>query len=212
MKNQASVSSTMKTAKTEQKIMAAAIKVFQDKGYAGTRTRDIAEEAGINLALLNYYFRSKEKLFEIIMLQSMGDFMQIMTAVINNEKTTLEQKIGDIIEAYHELLYDKPGIPIFILSELRQGNHTIFLKATGLKKIYQHSVFAKQYEAAIAKKKYTSRPMIWMIMNLMSMTIFPFIASPLLQMIGDMNQKEYRAFLKTRKPLVVKWVLQTMKS
>lgn len=49
---------------TEEKILKAATKVFTEKGYAGTRTRDIAEEAGINLALLNYYFRSKEKLLK----------------------------------------------------------------------------------------------------------------------------------------------------
>jgi AcrR family transcriptional regulator len=52
---------------TEAKIKAAARVVFHKKGFAATRTRDIAEEAGINLALLNYYFRSKEKLFDIIM-------------------------------------------------------------------------------------------------------------------------------------------------
>ena len=59
---------------TEQKIKEAAKKVFQQKGFAGTRTRDIAEEAGINLALLNYYFRSKKKLYEIIMLESLREF------------------------------------------------------------------------------------------------------------------------------------------
>lgn len=78
---------------SEQKIIAAAFQVFQSKGYAATRTRDIAEAAGINLALLNYYFRSKEKLFEIILLQSMADFMGIMTTVINDEQTTLEKKV-----------------------------------------------------------------------------------------------------------------------
>ena len=52
---------------TEDKILSAASKVFTEKGFAGTRTRDIAEEAGINLALLNYYFRSKEKLFQQVM-------------------------------------------------------------------------------------------------------------------------------------------------
>ena len=56
---------------TEEKIKIAARSVFHKKGYAATRTRDIAEEAGINLALLNYYFRSKEKLIDIIMTETM---------------------------------------------------------------------------------------------------------------------------------------------
>ena len=59
---------------TEEKIKEAAKKVFLKKGYAATRTRDIAEEAGINLALLNYYFRSKEKLFDLIMLEKLEKF------------------------------------------------------------------------------------------------------------------------------------------
>ncbi len=56
-------------ASTEEKIKEAARRVFTQKGYAATRTRDIAEESGLNLALINYYFRSKEKLFDIIMLE-----------------------------------------------------------------------------------------------------------------------------------------------
>ena len=59
----------VKDISTEEKIRAAARKIFTQKGFAATRTRDIAEEAGINLALLNYYFRSKEKLFEQIMIE-----------------------------------------------------------------------------------------------------------------------------------------------
>ena len=58
-----------KNPSTEEKIKEAARRVFTKKGYAATRTRDIAEESGYNLALINYYFRSKEKLFDIVMLE-----------------------------------------------------------------------------------------------------------------------------------------------
>ena len=61
---------------TEERIKAAARKVFHQKGFAGTRTRDIAEEAGINHAMLNYYFRSKEKLFEMVMMETMAQFFK----------------------------------------------------------------------------------------------------------------------------------------
>lgn len=77
---------------TEEKIKIAARTVFHKKGFAATRTRDIAEEAGINLALLNYYFRSKEKLFNIIMLETVFGFMQNMVMMLNDEKTTLEKR------------------------------------------------------------------------------------------------------------------------
>ena len=88
---------------TEEKIKEAAKKVFLKKGYAATRTRDIAEEAGINLALLNYYFRSKEKLFDLIMLEKLEKFFGTIAPVLNNVNTTLEQKITLFSNNYTDL-------------------------------------------------------------------------------------------------------------
>ena len=104
---------------TEEKIKNAARIIFHSKGYAATRTRDIADEAGINLALLNYYFRSKEKLFDMIMLESLQGFRQSLAGVFNNEKTSLENKIETLVSNYIDLLIDQPDIPLFVLSELR---------------------------------------------------------------------------------------------
>ncbi|HLZ87627.1 MAG TPA: TetR family transcriptional regulator, partial [Puia sp.] len=70
----------VKEASTEEKIMEAARKLFTQRGFAATRTRDIAEEAGINLALLNYYFRSKQKLFDIVMMENFRRFLGGMSA------------------------------------------------------------------------------------------------------------------------------------
>ena len=108
-------------ATTEEKIKATARLVFHKKGYAATRTRDIAEEAGINLALLNYYFRSKEKLFEIIMFETLFGFMQNMIMVLSDEKSSLEKKVKLFVSNYIDLIIKDPNIPIFMLSEIR--NH-----------------------------------------------------------------------------------------
>src|SRR5215217_870837 len=104
---------------TEQKIKEAAVVVFTKKGYVASRTRDIAEEAGINLALLNYYFRSKEKLFDIVMKENMMQLLAAMKNVLNNEKQSLEEKVTNIIENYVDLLLANPDLPIFILGEIR---------------------------------------------------------------------------------------------
>src|ERR1700733_13708884 len=86
-----------KNASTEEKIKAAARKVFTQKGYAATRTRDIAEESGLNLALINYYFRSKEKLFDIIMVENMQLFVHSVIDLLNDTKTTLQEKIKVLV-------------------------------------------------------------------------------------------------------------------
>ena len=89
---------------TEEKILISASKVFTEKGFSGTRTRDIAEEAGINLALLNYYFRSKEKLFEQVMKVKIVLLFGKIIPIITSEKTNLEEKIDLVSEKYFEIL------------------------------------------------------------------------------------------------------------
>ena len=106
---------------TEQKIKEAARKVFTRKGYAATRTRDIAEEAGINLALLNYYFRSKQKLFEQIMFEKVQQLFGLIAPVLNDASTTLEFKVEQIVTLYIDMIKANPDLPLFVLSEIR--NH-----------------------------------------------------------------------------------------
>src|ERR1700736_6685770 len=83
---------------TEEKIKEAARKLFTQKGFAATRTRDIAEEAGINLALLNYYFRSKQKLFDLIMMENFRQFLQGVTVHFRDEHMTMVERVERIVE------------------------------------------------------------------------------------------------------------------
>ncbi|MBK9329529.1 MAG: helix-turn-helix transcriptional regulator [Sphingobacteriales bacterium] len=102
---------------TEAKIKAAAKKLFTQKGLAATRTRDIAQEAGINLALLNYYFRSKDKLFEIVMRENVLLFLSgMLESMQHSEHLNLEQKLELLIDRYIDMLIANPDLPFFILS------------------------------------------------------------------------------------------------
>src|SRR6476469_9146830 len=113
---------------TELKIKIAARNVFHKKGFAAARTRDIAEEANINLALLNYYFRSKEKLFQLIMIETLDEFNQAMSEVINDETTTLEKKIQLVSGKYIDIIIAEPEIPVFIMNEIRSHGAEILEK------------------------------------------------------------------------------------
>lgn len=122
-----------KDSTTEEKIKTAAKIVFYKKGFTATRTRDIAEEAGLNLALLNYYFRSKAKLFEIIMTETFAGFVGSMKVILDDEKTSLEEKVAIIAERYIDFIGAEPEIPTFILTEIR-NNPEGLLKGCQLKK------------------------------------------------------------------------------
>jgi AcrR family transcriptional regulator len=196
---------------TEEKIKNAARTVFHKKGFAATRTRDIAEEAGINLALLNYYFRSKEKLFDIIMLESMQGFFKMVKDVFNNDKTTLDNKIELVVTNYIDLLIENPDIPMFILSEIRQHPGELIAKM-GLKEIVMQSYFMKQFQQATKDGKIVPIHPLHFIMNIMGMTVFPFVGSPLIKGIGNLSEKAFNEMMTERKTLIPKWIKATLKA
>lgn len=190
---------------TEEKIKNAARRIFQQKGYAGTRTRDIAEEAGINLALLNYYFRSKERLFDLIMTESLQEFFQSLRSVFDDPTTDFDEKIRRIVENYIDKLTANPNLPIFILSELRSHPEEL-IKKTDVKKAFLNSVFIQQLEDEIEAKRVKPIKSLHFIMNMLGMTVFPFIASPMIKGMGNIDQTEFENLMQERKTLIPVWI------
>lgn len=195
---------------TEEKIKNAASIVFHKKGFSATRTRDIADEAGINLALLNYYFRSKEKLFDIIMLESMQGFFKSLKEVLDNSETSLENKIETLVNNYIDLLTANPDIPLFLLNELRMNPDKLISKM-GMKEILMKSYFIKQFQQGIKKGEIAFVNPLHFMMNLVSMTVFPFIASPVLKGLGDLSDKNFDDLMAQRKLLIPKWIEAMLK-
>src|ERR1700712_7216 len=96
----------VKNTSTEEKIKEAARRVFTRKGYDATRTRDIAEESGYNLALINYYFRSKEKLFDLIMVEHLQFFIHSIKGILDDRETTLKEKVRILVGHYIDMLIE----------------------------------------------------------------------------------------------------------
>ena len=195
---------------TEEKIKAAAYKLFTQKGYAGTRTRDIAEEAGINLALLNYYFRSKEKLFDLIMADNMKQFMFGIFAIANDEKTGYEDKITLIVNAYIDMLTVQPDMPIFVLSEIRYDPSGLVEKMK-LDSAVMHSHLIKQLKQAIETGEIEPVNPLHILMNILGLTIFPFIGSPVLKKIGGMTDDQFTEMMQERKKMIPVWIKEILK-
>ncbi len=199
---------TMKKTKdisTEERIKAAARKVFHQKGFAGTRTRDIAEEAGINHAMLNYYFRSKEKLFEMVMMETMAQFFKGVNLMLNDESTSLDEKIDLIVSNYVDLLLKEPELPTFILNEVRP-NPQAFVEQNPIKEALTHSVLTRQYAEAVARGEITEPNLMQAILNVIGLVIFPFIAKPILTSIINIPEEQYKALMLQRKTLIPQWI------
>lgn len=190
---------------TENRIKEAARKVFHSKGYAGTRTRDIAEEAGINLALLNYYFKSKENLFEVIMFETTFQFMSQMALIFNDETSSLEQKVERMCARYLDLLLQEPDMPLFIMSELRQ-NASGFFEKLPVAHLVANSVLVRQYQVAFDEGRVSEPNVLHFLVNLMGLVVFPFVASPMVKAIGGLNEKQFESFATDRRDLIPVWI------
>ncbi|WP_234111648.1 TetR/AcrR family transcriptional regulator [Chryseobacterium sp. R2A-55] len=191
---------------TEDKILLAASKVFTEKGFSGTRTRDIADEAGINLALLNYYFRSKAKLFDQVMKVKIVLLFGQILPIITNENTTLDEKIDLASQKYFEILSKNPNLPLFVISEIQKKNSDV-KSLLPIEKILKNSVIIKQ----IKERKPDINP-FHLLFNFLGMTIFPFVARPIISGFDLMNDQDFQAFVRDRKTLIPVWMKSMLSS
>lgn len=190
---------------TESIIKEAARKVFHQKGYAATRTRDIAEEAGLNLALLNYYFKSKEKLFEIITFETLFNFMNTLGIVFHDENSSFEEKIEALATRYIDFLSNEPDIPLFIISAVR-NNPENFANKIPIKNMVLQSVFYKQFLEKSERNEITDTNPLQLLLNLMGFIIFPFIAKPIFENVTGTKEKQFQDMMNERKALIPLWV------
>jgi len=182
---------------TEERIKNAARTVFMKKGFAATRTRDIAEEAGMNLALLNYYFRSKEKLFHLVMEEKFLQFFGIVVKILNNERTSIKEKVEQVAHDYIELLMLHPELPLFVMGEIR-NNPELF--GNQVKHDVFNSYFAKQLKEVRPDINF-----LHFLINLVGMAVFPFIAKPVLTTAAGLNEVEFKKIMEERKKMIPKW-------
>ena len=193
---------------TEEKIKQAARKLFTEKGFDAVKTRDIAEEAGINQALLNYYFRSKEKLFDIIMVENFEQFVQQLIPILVNEDLSLDEILVQVTGSYIDMLKYNPDLPFFIMNEMRSDSTKLLQvreKMAGVK-----TAFIKRIEENYTKKKLSQAALGHMMMNFMGLIIFPFVAQPIMIKVNKFTKKEFGELMEERKKLVPIWLKAIM--
>ncbi|SMB99377.1 transcriptional regulator, TetR family [Hymenobacter roseosalivarius DSM 11622] len=183
---------------TEQKIKEAARKVFMEKGFDGTTTRDIAEVAGINQALTNYYFRSKEKLFRLIFEDVHREFFQQIYAIMA-QPIDLRDKLPLLVEAHFSLFAANPDLPLFLLSELRR--HPDLL--TPPSKDRPVFFFLRQMQQAIDEGQIRPVPPLHVLQLLMANIQFLHLSRPITMEIAAFDQAAHEEFTRRHKDIVI---------
>lgn len=187
---------------TRDKIIIAAKELFTERGYNATKSRDIANLAGINLALLNYHFKSKENLYKIIVYDSFVQILGNLEPILSDEKISLIEKIEILAKQYTALLIDNENLPFFVLREL-QKNADIFKDIMQSMRLKTENVFTKQL-----LELGSEQTAIDIIFNTISLVIMPFITKQLFISSGLISEDEFVPYMKQRQEKIPYWIMQ----
>jgi len=195
----------------EVTILNAARTIFLKKGYDGARMQEIADEAGINKALLHYYFRSKDKLFAAIFDEAFHQFLPRIAGYFQAD-IPLFEKIEKITGLYISMLKQNPYIPMFILHEVQNNPDLIVDKLQNQGGI-DPQLINKQIQKEV--KDGTIRPVDFrqVMVSVISMCIFPFAAKPMLiKLLFNNDENAWDIFIEERKKFIPELIKESLKA
>ncbi|WP_372775142.1 TetR/AcrR family transcriptional regulator [Mangrovibacterium sp.] len=193
---------------TEEKIIEAATDVFVQKGMDGARMQEIADRAGINKALLHYYFRSKEKLFDAIFTKLIGIAFPRIGQILQSE-LVITAKVEQVIDVYIDLLLKHPFLPAFIIKEINR-DASLFFSFIERKGFSPDSIFEMLNEAMEQGVIRRMRPE-HLVLNVIGLCVFPFAVRPMVrQVVFHGDDPGMQQFLVERKDEVKQFVLKAI--
>ncbi|HOY32606.1 MAG TPA: TetR/AcrR family transcriptional regulator [Bacteroidales bacterium] len=194
---------------TQQIIFEAAKKVFIERGFDGARMQQIADEAGINKALLHYYYRSKDRLFDAIFADAFIRFLPNISDIMMSDDP-FEIKIKLFVRHYIDLLIDNPHLPVFVMHEIQRKPEMIIkiIRRSGI----NPAVAAGKLQQEIDEGKIRPIPLQHLIINMIGLCVFPFIGRPILEgFVFTGNKEAYDRFLEDRKTMVADFIINSIR-
>ena len=201
---------------TEQRILDAARRVFVRHGTAGARMQEIAAEAGVNQALLHYYFRSKSRLAEAVFREAAGRLMPAVAALLGSD-APIESKIERFVHLYIDTVRQAPFLPGYVLAELHHHPERLaalqsaaVVKPAQLVGTILDRLRAQLEEGAAAGTMRRIAPEHFVV-NLLALAAFPFVARPALGLAFDMDEEGFGRFLDERRAELPGFILNALR-
>jgi len=167
---------------SEDKILLSARKIFTENGFTGARMQAIAREAGVNKALLHYYFRSKENLYQAVLKQILTQVWEAIRRefITQDKEQDMEEVIRTIVGAYVRTLRDNPDFPSIMFHEISSGGKNIPFVLGEVFSAFGDILSRIVGIAGRGMAEGRLRPMepVHIIMNLMGMIVITFLARP----------------------------------
>ena len=194
---------------TETTILNAAKTIFQQKGMDGARMQEIANAAGINKALLHYYYRNKQLLFEAVFKSAFSLLAPQMHKILNDD-SSIYDKIKNFTNNYISFVIKHPYLPNFIIQELNK-NPEFAVNILAENKFPNIEKFKKQIDEEVTEGKIKPIKADQLFINILSLNIFPFIAAPLFKGFLNLSNEEYQLMLENRKTEVAEFIINAIK-
>ncbi|UMB52885.1 TetR/AcrR family transcriptional regulator [Lutibacter sp. A64] len=195
---------------TEATILNAAKVIFERKGMDGARMQEIADEAGINKALLHYYYRSKQLLFEAVFKNAFLMLAPQLNKILNSNDS-LNDKIKGFTKNYISFIIKHPYLPNFIINELNRSPEFV-QKFISEKHFPNIQKFKQQVTENVNDGKIRPIKAEQLFINIMALNIFPFVAAPLLKgFLSIDNNDDYRQLMEERTTEVSNFIINALK-
>jgi TetR/AcrR family transcriptional regulator len=195
---------------TEEKIFNAARIVFQKKGFSGARMQEIADEAGINKAMLHYCFKSKELLFKAVFMKAFSELAPQINTIFNSQDTVFN-KITKFTHSYISFVILNPYLPQFIIQEMNT-NPEFVLSFMNNENRPNPAVLIAQIEKEIAAGIIKPINPKQLLLDVFSMTVFPFAAKMMVKGIIQISDAEFNQMMEERKTTIAEQIINSIKN
>lgn len=197
----------------EQQILAAAEQEFLTRGYDGARTTSIAQAAGVTHAMLHYYFRTKEQLFERIVDEKFEAMSHSMFAIMGDPSLPIVERIKGGIEAHFDFVAQNPLLPRFVINEIisRPERYDVLYKRVGaiIDNVYRG--LQSEIDRSAERGEIERVDIKMLFISIMSLNIFTFLAYPFMEpLMGELMANRER-FLAERKAENIETILRRIK-
>ncbi|MCB0568847.1 MAG: TetR/AcrR family transcriptional regulator [Phaeodactylibacter sp.] len=195
---------------TEGRILEAARQVFMRKGFAAARMQEIADVAGINKGLLHYYYRNKNKLFKAVFDEAFERFA-LQANTIFAADIPLFEKIESFVSEYMDIMLENPSLPAFVINELNQKGEEFVRGIMNSKHRPNPLPLIGQIQLEVEAGRIRPVNSLHMMLNMLSLCAFPFIARPMFQGIAQVDDATYMKLMESRKREVTDFILNAIR-
>ena len=196
----------------EQQILEAAEREFLKKGYDGARTTSIAKSAGVTHAMLHYYFRTKEQLFERFIDKKMSEVVPLLTHLFGNSDLPLVERIEKTISVHFDFVATNPDLPRFLINEIlpyKERCDLFYSKVANF--LYLFNNLQREVNEAAARGEVEQFNVLLLFQSILSLNIFPSLMANMIENLMSNNEQSMKEIFAQRKAENIELIMRRIK-